>query len=367
MIVALGNDPSATLLAICSHRPRQVLLCYDRKTDFVRALAGRFVEKAKDLPFNTLSLVPSDHLGNSLKKSLPQWIGDSGERHWYANTSPGTKAQAWSLASIAGVEVCTLNTSTSKVESIDGKGLFDFSPPSILMQAFICGGPLDQRRLKTMNELRRLALPYREFLRVMAQVVVHLAERKQFGGVSLMALKGRKGEFIVDYEVRGDTTEVTVRKDGKLYSGKLPGQPNEGFWLEPIVAYALYEAGKDLVSDLAFPLSWHELRREEYRGPFPRTELDAALRWRNSFLAVSCKANFPDEEHYWSARDEVVGVARTNLGRFCLPILVGPVPFQGRSVSDVSGRLLEIPLRRLDDRDYLRNAIEDYILQQRTT
>lgn len=63
LMVCLGSDPSATLVALFSHRPNTAVVFYDDKTPQVLSAAARLVAEAKDLPVGEIVLWPASVSG----------------------------------------------------------------------------------------------------------------------------------------------------------------------------------------------------------------------------------------------------------------------------------------------------------------
>ncbi len=361
LVVCMGNDPSPTLLALTSHRPAKALLCYDAGTPFVEAITNRLLEKISTLPVGDLFPVPVNHLGDGLREQVASHLSGQDKSTWFANCSAGSNAQAWILSGLEGVIPCTLHNATATVKRTDGAVVAAYTLPPLDTQAYVCGGPWRRESGGTLADLDE----NRDFLEAMVHAVAECARSDRVGHVELRNIAGLIFEEFGPKE-RGHL-EITLARDGREYRGRLPGLAVQGFWLEPLIAFSLYQAGGDKVREMIFPLVWEHLT--DMRGSELkqfRTELDVALIWGTSFLGVSCKKGFRNEEGYLDAREEIVAVARTGVGRFCIPVLVGPVPWRRSRLTLPRERLLEIPLTDLDRPENLRQSIEGFITGQRT-
>ena len=90
----MGADPTATLNSIWTHRPRQLVLLYDRETPAIVEKVNRLIECAASVPAGEISLLPSDHLkryvSRMIREKFPTAGADVGVG-WYDRVEPGQR------------------------------------------------------------------------------------------------------------------------------------------------------------------------------------------------------------------------------------------------------------------------------------
>lgn len=364
LLVCLGNDLAPTLLAIMSHQPRTCYLALDR-TPYVRELAARLCRMAALLPVDRLIPIQTDILGRNLADpSFPpeQRPGDP----LFLNLTPGSKGQTWHMALRPTGTPCTLYTASRHVQDLDGHDHFPWAMIPVRIQAEACGGPLLS---EAGMEIRHL-LEHEAWLEAMLQATVRTAERTKGGFVNLVLLKRGKGGVPVECELQeGKRIRIAVQAGEAMLPHVCKGESlDDGFWLEEVTAYGLWKAGQGRNLDLLMNVSWSwKVDGASKKGKF-RSELDAALNWNGAFLGVSCKQGYQARtaaEQYAKARDDVIAVTRTGLGRFALPVLIGPeAPVREPDGWDEE-RLLELTMRDFQDLEALGGRIDEYVRQAR--
>jgi len=78
LLVWMGADPTATLNSIWTHRPRQLVLLYDRQTPVIVEKVNRLIECAASVPAGEISLLPSDDLGRYVSRMIREKFPTAG-------------------------------------------------------------------------------------------------------------------------------------------------------------------------------------------------------------------------------------------------------------------------------------------------
>ncbi len=323
LVLCLGNDPSATLLALCSHQPKRALIYYDAGIAAIRGLAARLADKAGLIPAGRLCFQKTDLVGNKgiSRQNILQVLGLDENTEIHANISPGTKAQAWRLARLEGIIPWSIDNKTRLLTSVCGSGSRPLGKVPTLLQASVCGGPLNDQG----HSVNKMELPG-------LLVLARLAARETDSPGRPFRLKDRRWKIdktlvTAAYNQKLGQWGVTVWPDqGRQIDLVFPARNrHDGFWLEEVVAAALHEAG---LEDIRVGVRWAWITDRNSGNAF-RTELDVIGRWETNFVAVSVKSALQYEQREESleqARSEIIHEARARLGRFCLPVLVAPVP-----------------------------------------
>lgn len=371
VVMCLGNDPSPTLQALYAHQPEIACICYDYKTNIVRSLIERIYQKSADLPAGKIYFVPTDFTGDGLERRLQEII-DQNPGPWLVNITPGTKIQTWKLASIPELEPCSLETKSQQVRNVHDQKLYDFQPVPLSVQAEICGGWFNYLPLSQIQEMEKHKVWFKAMLGAVSKCAksarcnVNLLDRNflQTGGIVVKDCKDRDKDMV----------RITISSDDGSLSRDYPGTCRDGFWLEEVIAYAFWKAGKQDILDMIINAKWmpdNWQRNGASPDTYHRTELDIIVNWNNVFLGISCKQGYPKdktgsrEEAYLTSRVEVMGVTRTTLGRFGMPVLVGPQVKTSQNLPDDG--LLEVNLGLLNDSKKLRKLIYSYTKKIHTT
>jgi len=303
----------------------------------------------------------------------------AGSDSWQINISPGTKAQAFSLAQLKGVSLWSLENlkqqSVPLAPGINKPMPYNFPPIELL--GFAGGGSfLDAGISKSEIESRL------DFLKYMAEIVANFTYKDfdsllgKEGWRAGMEIKNRAGK-IVCKAVEADQSKMIfqVTVNGITLEGLLKGPPKEGFWLEEIVAGAFLEAGGKDIEDMRTNIRWAWPNQRPGNNAH-RTELDMAIIWngekKGAIVAVSCKLVIKKENVEQNHR-EIVAEARANFGRFALPVIVrGGIshrdPFK-HACERIEQKIepLEIDLRLINKPNKLRELIEISLINNRTT
>ncbi len=386
LLLCLGADPSSTLLALCAHRPRAAVVFYDQTTPGVFHCARRLHAAAPELPVGTLQFRPTDLRGKGVPEFPVESLGGGAQP--LANVTPGTKAQAWALSRIPGIHLCSLHAKDRKVTwcepGREGEvpGTVWRLPPT-LVQADVAGGSLtglseDDQALRG-DRLR--------FLGLMAQVVATVARWNKHGQFFLPRKPPSRSvlacAWVVEEREGSFRARAVRRKPGgpdQEAEGELPGSPREGFWLEPVVAAALIQAG---ARDVITGLRWDHLYDLHDRGGVGdedsfRTEIDVVCQFQGHFVGVSVKLGIPGKterekgERLEEIRQEIRAEARGCLGRFAIPALVRPVPRSEATEERLwqvwkKEGVVEIPLCDLTNNTGIRKRFEQAIGALKTT
>ena len=390
LVTCLGNDPSATLVAIHNQRPSHLILCYDQSTPYIQCLAGRLSHLAAKLPVEEILFEPTNQRGTGLIDQLLSVISriKSRPENWLVNITPGTKAQTWELAQLPGTSLYSILHGDSVPLLGRTKTIFTSQATPLLTQATCCGGRLKPSCEKKTAEL--LNNGQKEFLEIMLSFISEISKKlsilaelqwapgKEFSSIWKSTTGGRK-QFVVRCTGAGSgylsfTVSRFFRKHGDKvstetkYKGFLPGPVKTGYWLEPLVAYAFIRHHSKLINEVLIGVEWDWLDVKPTRNSSFRTEIDVILLWRGKPIAISCKTSL--KKGRFTAREEITAVARTGLGHFCLPVLVYPMKenqIENEYEPKIENGVLEIPISRLSNAAYLKNALDTFAGFQHTT
>jgi len=93
LVVCLGNDPSATLISLYTHKPRHAFLFHDISTPTVVEAAQRLIDRIDKIPVGQVELHETDILGRGITSTLASKRSATNEP-LCVDITPGTKAQA---------------------------------------------------------------------------------------------------------------------------------------------------------------------------------------------------------------------------------------------------------------------------------
>lgn len=286
LVTCLGTDLITTMLAICSHKPKHVLLCYSPENQLVEQYAERICQHAKELGVETVSLAKFRLEGLYAEQVLPQ--AEPGARI-VINISPGTKGQGVMLARWAaanGFEVWSINGRQGVCspifvsESVQSVPL-EICDPALLFQ--LLGRELDNAGTTE----RELASDFAwldallAFMRYCDEAGMDADEAFARG-----YLKAGKNEL------KKGPDRWHLKVDGRTYRFKREGK---GVWFEKLCARALLNAGASHVR-LNLALKWNKDNWEDLsrkHGPdkvTPRMELDVLGAFRGKLVLISAKS-----------------------------------------------------------------------------
>lgn len=357
LILTIGDDPGSTMLALFTHQPREAIILYDDQSDWIKAMTNRIEKQSKNIPAKRISFWPTDLYGNITS----EFNKEQGGKEWDINITPGTKAQTWSLTRLPQVNIWSLYNSEKQSRpllTIPHQKPHLYRCPPILLQASVIGG-----RLKNGGILKEKIERKRDFLRIMAGTIAQTVNND--GGKLTSPLPWEEGKifppvgsntgYIKCLEI--DKKKVQIKFEASLNRETridwISSHPNSGCWLEEPVGWAFLNAGGSNISDIRVGMRWRWLGKKYNEF---RTEIDIALAWGSDYICISCKQNL-DRRKLEDDRNEILAEARSNFGRFTLPVLVGgSVP--RKSTGDIVDPL-EISLGLLDKPGELEKQIKN--------
>lgn len=365
LLVCLGNDPSSTLTALYSHRPRIGVIFFDNSNKFITGLARRIANEAGAIPVGMLKFQPASLTGCGVcRDNVSEFQGNN--ETIYANITPGTKAQAWMLGRMQHpVKPCSLDTRSGKIRHIDnGNEIEKINAPPTLVQAKICGGPFKNTPIHIEQADRHWP-----FLQKLVNWTSRLAELDAQGKFLLQ--QGGSWEHSGDHlkcelDDKEKLLRITIREKGREFQHTVKNNDSgDGSWLEVVTAAAFAEAGLQDVQ-VGLKWSWIDRNREGHR-----TELDVLGRLGVNFVAISVKSSLPSGVGV--AKAEIIAEAHSRMGRFCLPVLVRPIGKGGRPQLEKNQkqhkrqRLLEIGIYQLGSFKKLKEIVNQAFQNKHTT
>jgi hypothetical protein len=313
LVVWLGTDPSATLVSLYTHRPRQAWVLYDSQTPVAVEMLRRLREVSSRLPVGQLTFVASDFLGRRTVSLLGQQLGRGLEVK--ADISPGRKAQGVALGRLPGVQLWSLHTRQGEaVPLLRGPDSLPFQGPDLLTQTRMNGGRLARAGV----DAKAWAPNFVDFLNLLGRFLATKLEedpkiRTALSPLSTMECS--RGRLSVKKDV------IEVEYDVKRKKHTL--DPEGGYWFERVVAAALVAAGADEVR-VGVRWAWPPGAvppTEHWKAAF-RDEADVVTRFGPRFFVISCKVG-SKPSHARVARD-VEAVALRCVGRLAVPLVIRP-------------------------------------------
>ncbi|OPX19262.1 MAG: hypothetical protein BZ151_10170, partial [Desulfobacca sp. 4484_104] len=371
LIVALGADPSATLLALYSHTPQHAIILVDWQTPWVRVMANRLYLIRHNLKCQSIMFWPTDMQGNI--RDANDFLQNLGETHWQVNISPGTKAQAWNLSKLPGVSLWSLHQNQGIRPLIPDPSLGPrpFVFPEIAIQAACVGGRLVSEGIR-LPEIRTK----KDFLSNLINVVAKKVRRSRPGSRfwpprwnAGKEIRVDNNNYITCLDVYPSTEKIRFKacNNGNELEGMVTSFADFGHWLEEPVAGAFLAAGGNSISDLTVGIRWAWLHHTSAR--YFRSEIDIVFQWQGQYIAISCKST---DSHNWeTVRAEIVAEARAQLGRFALPVLVRPGIEHNNAIPWAEASLefepLEINLSLLNQPGTLKDLINTALTRRQAT
>lgn len=367
LVVCLGSEPESTLLALRTHKWDNAIVLFDNNSGYITALADRLKKY-----FVGIHLWPCSVYGSIDRES--KFIEIIGRGEWHCNISPGSKAQSWKLARIfPESRLWSLDTRKRKAvcifKSDRGPDPLPFINVPIRIIAEMNGIYASEKI--TFDNLKEKL----QFLQAMGAFFAEWKRDKNYIIIGeswspgkLIKLKG--GKRLECTGVGSDQIFFKLIMDGKTYKGSLQGPPDQGNWLEEIVAGVFMLAGGSDVTDACVSLEfkWDDFNSRKNS----RTELDVILRWKEAYIAVSCKLGVPKRmitDVLW----EIASEARDKLGRRAIPVLVSghfddqsEDPEKRALTSAEEGIAVEISISLLDRPEIIRQAVEKAIESKKT-
>ena len=291
LVAWIGTDPSSTLQAIYTFKPRRAWLPYDSTTPMARRAMQRLRAQASSLPCGPIQFVPSDLVGRGVKSKLARAILYA--PGVVADVSPGTNGQAAALALLPGVRLWSHRSKEGRAEPLDGgPGPVPLVAADALVQARLRGGRLRGQPLDAwawdLGTIRRLT--------AFARDVAPLVARRPDSARSTMVGCARKSRPPIEF----DTVDGLFRR---------------------IVAALFVEAGAD---EVLVNIEWDWRQPPAAPGGAFRDRIDLLVRWRLRYLAVSCTLAAPKSFSLEREAVRTEAVARDGVARLAIPILVRP-------------------------------------------
>lgn len=326
--VCLGADPSVTLLSICTHRPRRLILFYDQDNNRVRALACVLRRLMPELPVAEARFLAIDRLGTDIV-TLHREASRHQQGPVILDITPGTKSQACEMARVADADLWTIQGNEGLAKHLDTDARVPLNGPPLLTWTHIAHGPLTaERPPRCLDAQDRARTPFLKALHRNLRGPLRDAPAP-------VDLKSLLDELHND---RG--SPIRLRRNWSAENWTLwinwPQQHSDTFddfgaLFEDLVSQALLRLAPDeLCQNIAW--SWSSQMekgirdRMQRKGLDPtqphRRELDIALRFGHRVVAVSCKSSAEAHRPTPDAMHEIEALAETAFGRFTLPVLV---------------------------------------------
>ena len=340
LAVCLGDDPSATLISLCTHKPKQAWLFYDSTTQLVMEVAHRLKDEIRNLPVGEVKFLKTNYLGRKIATTGL----DNLNEQLRVDVTPGTKAQGCALARIPNAEIWSLRGDLGKAYCLSNptKSLV-LSAPDILTQARCCGGTL------IGSERTQNSLPGQQgFLNLLARFLVRYLQQHSAKGIGFRDLECNDG-FLKVY-----SSYAEVKLDNQIKKGSLSQQDKKGgYWFELLVANAFWAAGADEVHR---SVKWDWPKKRQFKRAM--TEVDVLARFNHRFIAISCKIGADGKIAL--PKREIEATARAGMGRFCIPILARPKVSEriiNQSIESNMGAVV-LDLRYMAEPEVLSSTLE---------
>ena len=346
LAVCLGDDPSATLISLCTHKPKQAWLFYDSTTQLVMEVAHRLKDEIRNLPVGEVKFLKTNYLGRKIATTGL----DNLNEQLRVDVTPGTKAQGCALARIPNAEIWSLRGDLGKAYCLSNptKSLV-LSAPDILTQARCCGGTL------IGSERTQNSLPGQQgFLNLLARFLVRYLQQHSAKGIGFRDLECNDG-FLKVY-----SSYAEVKLDNQIKKGSLSQQDKKGgYWFELLVANAFWAAGADEVHR---SVKWDWPKKRQFKGAM--TEVDVLARFNHRFIAISCKIG----PNIAQPKREIEAMARAGMGRFCIPILARPKVSEREMQTSIESNMgaVVLDIRYLVEPEVLSSTLER-IFNKRST
>ena len=316
LVVCVGTNLIPTLVAICSHKARHLVLCYNLQDKRVRDYARGIAEYREELGLESVTLAKYPLEGVFPGQYLP--AAEPGARV-AVNITPGTKGQTCMLSLWAaehGYDIWSLYNKERVCKPISASG----SPEDIPME--ICD-PLLVFRIMGINVLENSTteadlapdFPWLdallEFMRRLARAGKDFAPWERRCTLGNDVLKYRH-----DHRWR-------LKLDGETYDFL---KEIKGVWYEKLCARALMHAGADKVR-LNLGIRWDNdtetALKKKYDEVKHLLELDVVGACHGDLVLISCKAKVlqEDDAEIKESLDYVAAEAANtaaHLGRFAL-------------------------------------------------
>ena len=329
LVTMLGNDPSATLVTICAHRPRRLVVFYDVHTPRIRNLAASLQHLLPRLPVSQARFVRTDSMGRGLVAGF-RGIPPELRANLRLVLTAGTKAQTCALARLQDADLWSIKAAEGVSCRMAGDRSIPLEGPPLHLWAETMGGPLTadgagEALTEPVPGRGRLVGKVHEYLVAALRPTQRAADLsgllRHWHGDPRMPLTS---EVHFDEEGKRKAVTVRIRTEDDREIGRTYTRIGDLF--EDLVGHALLALEPDeLVLNLKF--AWSDQRQRwlerRYRGESSfRRELDIAMRLGHRMICLSCKS--ADETHAPTAEAarEIELFAEAAFGRFALPVLV---------------------------------------------
>lgn len=327
LVVCVGTNIIPTLVAISSHKPKHLVLCYNMQEKRVQDYARRIDEYQKELGLESVTLAKYPLEGIFPEQYLPE--AEAGAKNIVVNITPGTKGQTCMLslwAACHGYGVWSLNNGKRVCSRISLSGDEERIPMEICdpLLVFKIMGKSVLENSKTDADLAP-DFPWLdallEFMRRLARAGENFRDVWRKQGFSLGKDRLR---YLGDCRWR-------LTLDGKQYDFE---KENQGVWYEKLCARALQNAGAAKVR-LNLGIRWDSATEEDllekYEVAKHLLELDVVGACQGDLVLISCKAKELHEDMREKKEpldkdslDYVAGEAHNTaaaLGRFALSMV----------------------------------------------
>jgi hypothetical protein len=318
LLMNVSPRPShLSLQALYTHKPANLVLCYDENTaDAV--IAARRLSAIAVLMGCSVATVRTDHVGAGLKAKLDDLRATRFQGNWDIQLQPGTKEQGQALLG-AGF-VCNTDTlwmytpRKTAVSFPDGSRTLTGNSPPLRDLAFYIGGDLFE--------------PIQIDCAIVTEVIESIA-RNLFSHLCGLCHNARPAASHIPHYGHG-RIEWTD-SFGKKQRHQIPESFRElfdldnaqrGTWFEAFTAVAVHLAGADEVF-CNVKWKWPDQKPEDLSW---RDEIDVIARFGSEYVSIECKADniFKNRD---KIRDELwqhTRVTLENLGTMVRPALALP-------------------------------------------
>ncbi len=357
-----GADSYVNLLVAASHKPRRIILCYDKQSSDTRIAARRLVNllsnPAGDFCCAELYTLGTNHMGGGVKEGLETFRQEfSGQ--WDFNLTPGTKDLSNALLTTitGGDNIWVSDKQQEAMVNLDDGDLFPWQQPSLAQIGELMAGRL----------LEDPTIVKPEFI---SKETALCAERifsylNEIGNEDpLSKVQGR------DRPVFDDGKDLVIGKTGERFNLEdlfwwfsFEGSDDEhdhNVWLEALVAVRLIEAGADQV---VCNMKW---KWKHWKGF--RDELDIVAQFGAKIVVVSCKTNSYkyDKQKQGASFWEVSFMAEHCFSKFAFPVLAVPVLVQPGSEKRLGSGGKNTPFSGCPTAMFGCNHFSDHDLLKRT-
>lgn len=369
LVVCVGTNLISTLVAICSHKPKHLVLCYNMQDKRVHEYARRIDEYQEALGLDSVTLARYPLEGIFPEQYLP--VARPGAKNIMVNISPGTKGQACMLslwAGCHGYDVWSLKNRGRVCSPIsaseDAKDIpMEMCDPLLVFKIM---GKNVLENSKTEADLAR-DLPW---LDAMLEFMRRLAR----AGENFRDVWRKKG-FTLGQDTLSPLGDYRWRLslDGKHHDFE---KENMGVWWEKVCARALQKAGARKIR-LNLGIRWDSETEQALLEKFDNAkhlmELDVVGACDGDLVLISCKSKELHEDTREirepadkDSLDYVAGEVHSTaaaLGRFALSM----VSDLGASKSMLENRVTILGWRELCEPEKLREHINSLRRRAGTT